>query len=99
MSSTPLSITVAPGSPTLAAQSTITLEKLSYISGEYIVFLIEARDQYGNLRPASIAETFDVELTSDTTSVVTALTYTSNNNGTYTVNYQLTTKDSYTLSV
>ncbi len=62
-------------------------------------FLIEARDQYGNLRTASTAETFVVTLVSVTSATSTTISTTSNNNGTYTVNYMLTSADQFTLNV
>lgn len=77
---------MSPGSPTDALTSAITLSNYSYVAGEYMNFLIEARDQYGNLRTASTSEVFNVTLACLTTSTSTSLSYISNNNGTYTVN-------------
>jgi hypothetical protein len=66
-----------------------------------LTFLIEARDVYSNLITTSIADIFTVDLTllnaGTTISVLPAPV--SNNNGTYTVNYQFTTSDTYTLLV
>lgn len=95
----PYTLTIDSDSTTSAATSTITSFPLSYSASEYLQFTIIAKDAYGNIRIASIAEVFTVTLTETTTLVSAALSTSSNGDGTYSVSYQLQTTGTYTLSV
>ena len=94
----PFSITVEPASTTDLTQTTLTTFANNYTTGEYIEFMIEARDLNGNIRTSSTSEVFTVTLT-DSGSTASSVTPVSNNNGTYNVSYQFTKSSVYTLEV
>ena len=94
----PFSITIDSGATTDLTKTTITTFLSQYKTGEYIEFLIEARDSYGNIRSASTSEVFIVTLV-DSDLVEIAVAPVSNNNGTYTVKQLLSKVTTQTLSV
>ena len=83
----PFTIVVQPEATTTAAVSSITDVSLEYSVGDYLSFLIIAKDSFGNLRPLSVSEVFTATLTELTSSTVIALSPVSNNNGTYSVSH------------
>jgi len=91
----PYQVTVDPAATTSAATSTISAIPSSFTSGDQLIFLIEARDAYGNLRPASTAETFVVTITGSPSASTFSPVPVSNGNGTYTVTHTFTTAETY----
>jgi hypothetical protein len=71
----------------------------SYQTGDTFKVVISANDLNTNLRTDSIAETFVVTLTEDTSSTVHTLTVTSNSDGTYTGTHLFQNVDTYTLAI
>jgi hypothetical protein len=57
-----------------------------------------SRDANGNLRPSS-ADTFVVTLYGTSSMATTTITPVNNNNGTFTISYQITTTQSYNLAI
>lgn len=52
-----------------------------------MLFLIQAKDAFGNIRTSSSGETFTVTLLGQSSSTLTTITPTDNLNGTYTVSH------------
>jgi hypothetical protein len=59
----------------------------SYIAGEYLNFMIYAKDIHGNNRPLSLADPFTVSLYLSTLAITLPVSVTSNLNGTYTIHH------------
>lgn len=94
----PFSVSVSAATVTTAITCTIAGVSKTLTAGQNLVFLIEARDTYGNIRSASTAESFVAKLVGSTTGTTT-LTTTAQANGTYLVNTTITVADTYTLTV
>lgn len=93
----PFELTTGSETTVNLASTTITSFSYDYLTGDYIKFVIEARDSYGNLYSLT-TQTFTVTLT-DADSIATTLTPVSNGDGTYNVSYQFTKVSTYTLTV
>lgn len=97
ITNSPFSLTVSAGTTTNAGSSTLNGLTKSFIAGQTITFLIEARDSFGNLRTTSTTDVFNVKLTGAISTLT--LTPVTQNNGTYLVTSKLTSADTYALSV
>jgi hypothetical protein len=97
----PYEVLVTPALATNAASSTIVnINSKVHTTGESLVFIIESRDQFSNLRTTSLTDVYVVTLTGETSGTVyTAATPVANKNGTYTAKFMFTIAESYTLQV
>lgn len=97
----PYEVLATPALATHAASSTIVnIDSMTHTTGESLVFVIESRDQFSNLRTTSLTDVYVVTLTGETSGTVyTAATPVANKNGTYTAKFMFTIAEPYTLQV
>lgn len=97
----PYKVTVTPATTTSGAKSTIVnINRMDFVTGETITFIIESRDAFSNLRTTSVSDVYVVTLTGATSGTVwTASTPVANNNGTYSAHFKFTIAEDYTLRV
>ena len=97
ITNSPFTITVSPGATTDPTKCTFTGYKKAYAAGESLIFTIESRDAYGNLRIASTTDVYNVKMTSSSNTF--SVTPVSAGQGKYTVTSVLTVAETYTLTV
>lgn len=99
--SSPYRVTVQPALATHAPSSTIVnINSKLHATGQYQRFIIESRDQFGNLRNSSVEDVYLVTLIGS----IDGLTYTAptpvaNKNGTYGASFMFTIAQSYIVNV
>jgi hypothetical protein len=97
----PYEVLVIPALATDSVCSTIVnIDSSVHTTGESLVFVIESRDQFSNLRTTPLTDVYVVTLTGETSGTVyTGATPVANRNGTYIAKFMFTIAEPYTLQV